>query len=150
MQVDFYQLSRDPVDKVLPAIAQRVLDSGQRLLVVAAQRDRLDAIGEGLWTVQPASFLAHGHADGDNPGSQPILLASEIGEADSPARNGARYVALADGEWRDAALVFDRVFYFFDAMTIDGARQSWRALSGRDDVEPRFWRQDGRKWVSGP
>jgi DNA polymerase-3 subunit chi len=147
MQVDFYQLSRDPVEHVLPSIAQRVLDSGQRLLVVAAERERLDAIGEGLWTAEPpVSFLANGHADGEHPDRQPILLATGT-FADSPAANGARYIALADGEWREAALDFDRVFYFFDAMTIDGARSSWRALSGRDGVEPRFWRQDGRKWV---
>ena len=33
MQVDFYQLTRDPAEKVLPPIAQRVLDGGGRLLV---------------------------------------------------------------------------------------------------------------------
>ena len=32
MQVDFYQLSRDPVDQVLPAIAARILGLGARLL----------------------------------------------------------------------------------------------------------------------
>ena len=50
MQVDFYQLSRDPVDKVLPAIAARVLDGGGRLLVVAGDDDRLAALSQGLWS----------------------------------------------------------------------------------------------------
>jgi DNA polymerase III subunit chi len=145
MQADFYQLSRDPVEKVLPAIAQRILATGGRLLVVAAERDRLDQIGQSLWTHQPASFLAHGHADGENPAAQPILLSAEV-----HAANGARHIALADGQWREEALTFDRAFYFFDAMTIDGARQSWRDLSKQEGVEPRFWRQDGRKWVQGP
>jgi DNA polymerase-3 subunit chi len=35
MQVDFYQLTRDPAEKVLSAIAQRVLDNGGRLLIVS-------------------------------------------------------------------------------------------------------------------
>jgi len=35
MQVDFYQLSRDPVEQVLPAIAGRILAMGARLMVVA-------------------------------------------------------------------------------------------------------------------
>jgi DNA polymerase-3 subunit chi len=141
MQADFYQLSRDPVDKVLPAIAQRILADGGRLLVVAADRERLDGIGQSLWTHQPASFLAHGHADGENPSAQPILLS----ETADPA-NGARFVALADGLWRDEALSFDRAFYFFDDRTIDAARASWRSVSKRDGVEARFWRQDGGRW----
>jgi DNA polymerase-3 subunit chi len=66
------------------------------------------------------------------------------------AVNGARNIALADGLWREEALGFTRAFYFFDAITIDAARQSWRDLTKRADVEPRFWRQEGRKWVQGP
>ncbi|HEX7784246.1 MAG TPA: DNA polymerase III subunit chi [Sphingobium sp.] len=142
MQADFYQLSRDPVDKVLPIIAQRILADGGRLLVVAADRGRLDGIGQSLWTHQPASFLAHGHADGENPAAQPILLSDKV----EPA-NGARHVALADGLWRDEALAFDRAFYFFDGMTIEAARTNWRNISKREDVEARFHRQEGGRWV---
>jgi DNA polymerase III subunit chi len=145
MQVDFYQLSRDPVHHVVPAIARRVLDSGARLLVVDSRDGALDRMSQALWDAGPASFLAHGKADGDLPEVQPILLAT-----DCAAANGARHIALADGLWREQALSFDRVFYFFDADTIDSARGTWRALKGRDEVEPRFWRQEGRRWVQGP
>ncbi len=44
MQVDFYQLGRDPDDQVLPAIAARILGLGARLLVVAQEPDRLERI----------------------------------------------------------------------------------------------------------
>jgi DNA polymerase-3 subunit chi len=145
MQVDFYQLSRDPVDKVLPAIAGRILADGGRLLVVAQELDALERVSQGLWSAGPESFLAHGLAGDGHDGAQPILLSDEC-----DALNGARHVALVDGLWRDAALTFDRAFYFFDAETIDGARQSWRVLSKADGVNPRFWKQDGRKWVQGP
>ncbi|MFZ2997516.1 DNA polymerase III subunit chi [Sphingobium sp.] len=145
MQVDFYQLSRDPVDQVLPAIAARILQMGGRLLVVAQEADRLDRISTGLWNGPPDSFLAHGRAGEEQEAIQPILLAPTCDPA-----NGARHVAIADGLWRSEALTFDRAFYFFDADTIDGARSSWRTLAKRDDVDPRFWRQDGRKWVQGP
>ena len=145
MQVDFYQLSRDPVDQVLPAIAARVLDLGERLLVVAQDGAQLDRISAGLWAGPPESFLAHGRTGGDKESLQPILLAQ-----DCVAGNGARHIALADGLWREEALDFDRAFYFFDAVTIEGARTSWRALSKREGVTPRFWRQEGRKWVQGP
>ena len=145
MQVDFYQLSMDPVERVLPSIAQRLLDNGDRLLVVAADPERLDHISKGLWGAGDDSFLVHGGADCANADIQPILLG-----LDCTAANGARNIALADGLWRDKALEFDRVFYFFDQETIDGARQSWRSLAKREGVEPRFWKQEGRKWVQGP
>jgi DNA polymerase-3 subunit chi len=145
MQVDFYQLSRDPVEQVLPVIAARVLGLGQRLLVVAQEEVRLARISEGLWAGPPESFLAHGRAGEGDASIQPILLAQ-----DCVAANGARNIALADGLWREEATAFDRAFYFFDADTIGGARESWRALSKRDDVMPRFWKQDGGRWVQGP
>ena len=145
MQVDFYQLSRDPVEQVLPAIAARILGLGARLLVVADTADRRERISQGLWAGPPESFLAHGQVGEGREAIQPILLAPTC-----DATNGARHVALADGVWRDEALGFERAFYFFDADTIDGARASWRTLSKREGVEPRFWRQEGRKWVRGP
>ncbi|MCI4590298.1 DNA polymerase III subunit chi [Sphingobium sp. BYY-5] len=145
MQVDFYQLSRDPVDQVLPAIAGRILGMGARLLVVAQEAERLERISTGLWAGPPESFLAHGRAGEEGEAQQPILLSG-----DCAALNGARNIALADGIWREEALGFERAFYFFDAETIDGARASWRLLSNADDVAPRFWRQEGRKWVQGP
>ncbi|HEX7875017.1 MAG TPA: DNA polymerase III subunit chi [Sphingobium sp.] len=145
MQVDFYQLSRDPVDQVLPAIAARILGLGERLLVVAQEGERLDRISAGLWAGPPESFLAHGRAGEEGEGLQPILLTH-----DCVAANGARHIALADGLWREEALGFDRAFYFFDATTVEGARDSWRALAKREGVIPRFWRQEGGRWVQGP
>ena len=36
MQVDFYHLTFAPVERVLPRIAERVLQEGSRLLIVSA------------------------------------------------------------------------------------------------------------------
>ncbi|HTH28329.1 MAG TPA: DNA polymerase III subunit chi [Sphingobium sp.] len=145
MRVDFYQLSRDPVEQVLPQIAARILDEGERMLVVSADSSQLDRISAGLWNAGPASFLAHDRADAPLPEVQPILLSGTC----EPA-NGATRIAIADGQFRDAALGFDRVFYFFAPETIAAARESWRALARREDVETHFWRQDGGKWRRGP
>ncbi|MEC3911948.1 DNA polymerase III subunit chi [Sphingobium sp. CR2-8] len=142
MQVDFYQLSRDPVDQVLPAIAARILGMGARLLVVATEPDRLERISAGLWAGPPESFLAHGRAGEGGEAVQPILLSDTC-----EAVNGARHIALADGVWRDAALEFERVFHFFDDDTIEAARGSWRTLAKQDGIAARYFRQDGRKWV---
>lgn len=145
MRVDFYQLSRDPAEAALPLIARATLAAGERLLVVSADQAQRGRIGELLWTRLPESFLAHGHAGGANDARQPILLSDET----CPA-NDARFLALADGIWRDPGEVFTRVFYLFDAATLQGARDCWRMLGTRDQVERRFWKQDGGKWVEGP
>jgi len=145
MQVDFYQLTRDPVETVIPAIARRVLEGGGRLLVVSAERAQLDGISRALWSAGPETYLANDHDDAAMPEAQPILLSAGC----SPA-NEARHIALADGQWREEALGFERAFYFFDETTIEQARTNWRALSKAESVTPRFWRQDGGKWRQGP
>lgn len=35
MQVDFYQLAGTPIEAVVPQLAAKVLESGERLLIVA-------------------------------------------------------------------------------------------------------------------
>lgn len=148
MRVDFYQLSRDPAELVLPRLAQGTLAAGERLLVVSEDADQLTRIGEALWTRQPETFLANGMAGGVHDARQPILLSSEA----EPA-NGARYLALADGVWRDMAEGFDaaaRVFLLFPPERIDDARTCWRMLGTREGVQRKYWRQDGGKWIEGP
>lgn len=140
MKVDFYQLSRDPVERVVPQLARKVLEMGERLLIVAADPDRRAAISEGLWTVLPDSFLAHG--DAAEAAVQPILLADSC-----EAANGARYIMLADGQWREDALGFERCFHLFDNEVVEAARNAWRRLAKAEGVEPRFWRQSGGKWI---
>lgn len=145
MRVDFYQLSRDPAELVVPLLARASLQAGERLLVVSGDGDVLSRIDKALWERLPDAFLAHGRADNDHAARQPILL------SDQPAAaNDARFLALADGLWRDEAASFDRVFFLFDNAALDGARACWRMLGEREGVERRFWKQDGGKWREGP
>jgi DNA polymerase III subunit chi len=148
-RVDFYHLTRDPAPAVLARLASRVLSGGDRLLVVAATRDQREAIDAGLWTAIPESFLPHLPADkpGEGAAEEPILIAADL----SAPANGARLVALADGEWRDEALGFDRVLLLFDGAGIDGARAAWKSLAKREGVDCHYWRQDhGGRWQEGP
>ena len=145
MQVDFYQLTRDPAEKVIPVLAQRVLDGGGLFLFVCGEGDQLDRLSTALWSAKPDSFLAHAKTGEGDDALQPILLSPA-----PDAGNGARFVALADGEWRDEALGFERIFYLFPPSHTDNARTAWRALATREDVERRYWKQDGGKWVQGP
>jgi DNA polymerase-3 subunit chi len=145
VRVDFYQLSRDPVEQVLPRIAGRILEEGERLLIVSDGPDQLDRISGCLWDAGPSSFLAHDRAGCANPQLQPILLSTSC---DAP--NGASRIALVDGRFREDALAFARTFYFFDESTIKLARTTWRDLGKREGADIHFWRQDGGKWRMGP
>jgi DNA polymerase-3 subunit chi len=141
LKVDFYQLSASPAEGVLPLIARNTLKAAERLLVISGDDAQLARISDALWALKD-SFLAHGIADGPHQERQPILLS----DRPEPA-NGARYIALADGVWRDAALQFERAFLLFDSATIDAARATWRTLDGIDGLERNFWRQEDGKWI---
>lgn len=145
MQVYFYQLTRDPAEQVIPAIAQKILDGGGRLLIVSQDDGQLDKVSSALWNAKPDSFLAHAKAGQGDDTLQPILLS----DGAEPA-NGARFVAMVDGEWRVEALAFDRAFYLFAPDATDNARAAWRSLADHADVERKYWKQDGGKWRLGP
>ena len=141
MKVDFWQLSRDPVEKVVTLIAGRVMGEGERLLVVSKHADQREAISRALWSAGPESFLANGMAGAAGEERQPILL------SDAPeATNAASHVIYADGEYREPT-GFARAFLLFDDATLEAARGTWRSLDGKDDLERSFFRQDGGKWT---
>jgi DNA polymerase-3 subunit chi len=142
VRVDFYQLGPSGHDGVIGSIAGKLLGEDGRLLVVAADEGLLARLDRMLWDDGEASFLPHGIAGGADDSRQPILLATTT---DAP--NLARNILIADGEWRDAALHFDRAFYLFDAATLEGARMAWKLLSGREDVERHYWANEAGKWV---
>ena len=137
MRVDFYQLAGTPVEKVVPQLAEKILESGARLLLVAGDAQLLDMLDAALWHYEPASYLPHGQ---DNPDRQPILLAKSAAGAGED-----RLTMLADGRWDDAALASERVFYLFDDASIDAARKAWRSVSAEGERTRHYWtHQDGR------
>ncbi len=141
MKVDFWQLSRDGPDKVVALIAQRVLGSGERLLVVSDDAKQRSEVSRALWKSGPDSFLAHGEAAAPGAERQPILL------TDTPdPSNGASHVVFADGNWRDPD-GFERAFLLFDEQTVESARTVWKSLGDRNDLERAFYKQEDGKWL---
>ena len=142
MRVDFYQLADIPLEQVIASLAQKVVNSGERLLIVAGEEASLARLDRMLWDQGRTSFLPHGLAGEGDDSRQPILLST----SPDPA-NGARNLLIADGEWRDSALSFNRAFYLFDSNTLNGARAAWRSLAGRDEAERHFWKREDGSWV---
>jgi DNA polymerase-3 subunit chi len=142
VRVDFYQLGGVSLESVVAAIASRLLGEDQRLLVVAGDEGLLSRLDRQLWDQGEASFLPHALAGGSDDARQPVLLSS----ADD-APNLARNILIADGEWRESALGFERAFFLFDSNTLEAARQAWKLLAGRSGVERHYWANEAGKWV---
>jgi DNA polymerase-3 subunit chi len=141
MQVDFYQLAGSSAEQVIASLAEKILGADGRLLIVAGDEAYLARLDRILWDQGADSFMPHGIAGGTDDARQPILLSTS---PDAP--NNARNMLIADGQWRDAALSYDRSFYLFDSSTLEGARLAWKSLAGREGVERRYWAQVDGRW----
>ena len=142
VRVDFYQLGNAPPEGIIASIANKLLDDGQRLLIVAGDEGLLTRLDRQLWDQGAASFLPHGLAGGSEDAVQPVLLSTGT---DAP--NRARNILIADGEWREAALGYERAFHLFDAATLEGARLAWKLLAGREGVERNYWANEDGRWT---
>jgi DNA polymerase-3 subunit chi len=141
VKLDFWQVTDDPIEKVVALIAKRALGESERVLVVSADPEQRAAIARALWQAGPDSFLANGPADAPGAERQPILLA-----ADPQPLNGASHLILADGMFRETS-GFARVFLLFPPDNAPAARAAWRAHDGRDDVTRAYFAQEDGRWV---
>ena len=91
-EILFYHLHRQPLERVLPALIEKSLARGWRVVVQAASEERVEALDAHLWTFRDDSFLPHGTWREAEAGEQPILLTVRD---DNP--NGASVRFLIDG-----------------------------------------------------
>ncbi|MBE1236130.1 DNA polymerase III subunit chi [Phaeovibrio sulfidiphilus] len=139
---DFYHLHARSagLEEVVARLALKALEGSRRVLVMAASPERLKALDSALWTFEANSWLPHGSAfDGpDHAADQPVYLATE---PENP--NGAQFLFLTEGTWREDAPGFERVFVLFDerdADALDRARGLWKTL--KDQGFPlHYWQQ---------
>lgn len=146
MRIDFYHLTDTEITTALPAIAERSLSIDKKMLILAEAEELRHALSQALWRHSPSSFLAHGEANGDMAMHQPILLSTQ-----TEPINGAVFVAIGDGQWRQEVIEkprnFERLFYFFNEETIREARSAWAGLAEYEQHSRHYWKQIGGKWV---
>ncbi len=73
-EVLFYHLERQPLERVLPSLLEKMLERGWRAVVQSASRERLEALDLALWTYTDESFLPHGTARDGSAEATPIFL----------------------------------------------------------------------------
>ena len=137
-EIWFYHLERSTLGQVLPGLLEKTRERGWRALVRAESSGLLDEIDEHLWTWRDESFLAHGRANGAEPGRQPILLTEGL---ENP--NGAQALFIVDGAELGDTKGFDRCFIIFDGRdeaSLAGARARWKALKAAG-ASLAYWKQ---------
>ncbi|WP_324826868.1 DNA polymerase III subunit chi [Qipengyuania zhejiangensis] len=145
MRIDFYQLSRDPVDETVARLARKVMQAGERLVVVSGDDAQRALLSKALWSQGGAAFLANGAAGGPHDARQPILVSPVC---DAP--NDARMAIIADGVWRDEARGFDRVMLLFDPAGRAGAVDLWRRFDADEAIDNRIFKQsENGGWREG-
>lgn len=143
-EVWFYQLERSTLDQVLPELLDRTLQRGWRARVRVADADQRREIDEQLWTWREDSFLAHGMADDDHAGRQPILLT-----ADSENLNRSQALFIVDQSDMTLNEEFERCFIIFDGRdeaALATARARWKALKDQG-ANLAYWKQsEAGRW----
>lgn len=124
------------MDVTVTKLARKVMQAGERLLVVAADEVLRERLSQVMWEQGGTSFLANGAVDDPHAARQPILISDHCS-----APNEARIVVLADGRWREEVGTFDRAMLLFDAEAADAARELWRELAARDGIDNRIFKQ---------
>ena len=143
MRVDFYHLLTSPLERALPQLLEKVIQSGNRALVLAASQDRVEALANLLWTYAPNSWIPHGTAKDGFAENQPIWL-TDVEE--NP--NGARVLVLTEGMTSARLQDYDRCLDLFDGANEDAltqARARWSAARNAG-YELHYWQQTATGW----
>lgn len=139
--ISFYHLQRTSLDRALPRLLEKVLESGHRAVVVAGSEEQVEALGVALWTYEQRSFLPHGSAADGHADRQPVYLT-----VDDENPNGSDVLVLVDGAASANLDGFDRVLDMFDghdAAAVEAARARWRDLKEAGH-ELTYWQQTER------
>jgi DNA polymerase-3 subunit chi len=145
-EVLFYHLHRQPVEKVLPALLEKSLERGWRVVVQASSEERVEALDAHLWTYRDDSFLPHGTPKAGDMQAQPVLLTTSDDNV-----NNATVRFLIDGAPVpvDAAR-YERIVLMFDGEdedAVSAARVTWSTAKAAG-FGVTYWQPDEQgRWV---
>ena len=139
-EILFYHLQRHPLERVLPALVEKSLERGWRVVVQAASEERIEALDAHLWVFRDDSFLPHGTWREPGAAEQPVLLTVHDGNP-----NGAAVRFLLDGAPVPAdAGDYERIVLLIDGNDPDAvaaARERWSEGRAKG-FEVTYWQAD--------
>jgi len=140
-EVSFYHLLHTPLDRALPKLIQKVLESGARAVIRTGSAERAEALSSVLWTFDQNSFLPHGTARDGNADRQPVWITP-----DDENPNGADILVLTDGAAAGDIAAWRRCLEMFDGRddaAVAEARRRWSDYKAADHVLT-YWQQTER------
>ena len=139
-EILFYHLQRHPLERVLPALVEKSLERGWRVVVQAASEERVEALDAHLWTFRDDSFLPHGTWREAEAAEQPVLLTVHDSNP-----NGAAVRFLLDGApVPEDAGDYERIVLLIDGNDPDAvaaARERWSEGRAKG-FEVTYWQAD--------
>jgi DNA polymerase III subunit chi len=146
-EIVFYHLKGQTLEQVLPALLQKSLERGWRVVVQASSEERIEMLDAHLWTWRDDAFLPHGTWRDSEAATQPILLTLN---GENPNQAAARF--LVDGaDMPDNAGAYQRIVLLFDGAdpdAVDLARTRWRAAKS-SGFDVTYWQPDGNgRWAA--
>jgi DNA polymerase-3 subunit chi len=130
-------------DATLPALLEKILQTGHRVVVRCPDAKRMERLNESLWAYAPESFLPHGTAADGYAEHQPVYLTD--GD-ENP--NGADILIRLSGASTDSFSSYARVLDVFEGSEPQkaAARTRWKDL--KDKGYPLvYWAREDGKWV---
>jgi DNA polymerase-3 subunit chi len=141
-EVLFYQLKGQTPEQVLPALLQKSLERGWRVVVQGSSEERIEALDAHLWTWRDDSFLPHGTWREAEAAQQPVLLTLYDHNP-----NGADVRFLIEGAAMPSdVMAYERVVLLFDGEdpdALDAARARWTEAKSAG-FEVTYWQADER------
>lgn len=144
-EVLFYHLTESKLEDALPALLEKSVERGWKVVVQTNDEARRDLLDGHLWTFREDSFLPHGTDGAPMAEAQPVLLTTAGENA-----NGATVRFIVDGAAPPPLDPYERVVFMFDGydqQQLEGARSEWKKLKGEGHTLT-YWQQspEGR-WV---
>ena len=136
----FYHLRAQTTEQVLPALLQKSLERGWRVVVQASSEERVEALDAHLWVWRDDAFLPHGTWRDAEAANQPIVLT-----VDEQNPNGAAVRFLVDGATMAASPnLYERIVLLFngdDPDAVETARARWTEAKAAG-FEVAYWQAD--------
>lgn len=143
--ISFYQvMNATPasVDATLPALLEKALASGKKILVRCPSTERAFRLNESLWSYRADSFLPHGMTEDGHVENQPIFITDKV---ENP--NGADILVVLSGAEAPDFSNYLRVLDMFEASDVQQDHARARFKEYKDKGYPlSYFANEGQGW----
>lgn len=144
-EVLFYHLTESRLEDALPALLEKSIERGWKVVVQTNADARRDFLDAHLWTFREDSFLPHGTDVAAMADAQPVLLTAAAENA-----NSATVRFIVDGAEPPPVDPYERIVFMFDGydpVQLENARAQWKRLKGEGHALTYWQQSEEGRWV---